>query len=117
MLEIIGKVSPPPGVRDYIGQGQAGAAAFGLIGFVSSLVKLLIVIAGLYAFINLILAGFAFMSAGGDPKAVEKAWGKIWQSIIGLVIIASSFLIIALVGWILFKDPGFILRPRIVGPQ
>ena len=33
--------------------------------------NLLVVLAGLYAVINLIMAGYAFMSAGDDPKKVQ----------------------------------------------
>lgn len=115
MLQIFGQVTPPPGIAEWM-QGRTGAAP-GLIPFLNTLVRLAIVIAGLYAFLNLIFAGYQFISAGGDPKNVEKAWAKIWQSLIGLLIIAASFLLAAIFGWILFKDPSAILMPRIYGPQ
>lgn len=110
--EIIGKVTPPPGVADYGGLIEKQ----GLIKFANNLIKLIIVIAGLYAFFNLIIAGYGFMSAGGDPKKVEEAWAKIWQSLIGLLIIAGSFVLAAIFGWMLFGDPGAILQPKITGP-
>lgn len=118
MLVVIGGVTPPEAIQKYINaQACTGnAAACGLILFFNNLVKLLTVIAGLYAFINLILAGYAFMSAGGDPKAVEKAWAKIWQSLIGLLIIAGAFVLTAIFGWILFGNPAAILIPVIYGP-
>jgi len=111
MLQIVGQVAPPPGVIRY---GEIGAG--GLIRFANNLLKLLIVLAGLYAFLNLILAGYQFMSAGGDPKSIEKAWGKIWQSLLGLLIIAGSFLLAAIFGWLLFGNPAAILKPTIYGP-
>ena len=73
-------------------------------------------VAGLFAFINLILAGFQFMGAGGDSKAIEKAFGKIWQSLLGLVIVVGSFALAALFGYLLFGDAGFILNPKFYGP-
>lgn len=115
--DIIGGVTPPPGIRDWMAITNAGEGAPGLIPFFNALLKLLIVVAGLYALLNLVLAGFQFISAGGDPKNVEKAWSKIWQSLLGLLIVAASFLLAALFGWILFKDPGAILNPKIYGPQ
>lgn len=115
--DIIGKVTPPPGVSKWIEKFPApGGKVAGLVPFLNAIIKLLIVLAGLYAFLNLIIAGYGFMSAGGDPKAVEKAWAKIWQSLVGLLIIAGSFLLAAIFGWLLFKDPSAILIPRIYGP-
>jgi len=112
---LIGKVAPPPGVLQWITNNPGGAVP-GLIPFLNALIQLLIVLAGLYTLFNLIMAGYGFMSAGGDPKGIEKAWAKIWQSLLGLLIIAASFLLAAIFGWLLFKDPGAILNPRIISP-
>lgn len=112
---IIGQVTPPPGVAKWIQQGGWGAAP-GLISFINALFKLLIIIAGFYALLNLILAGYQFMSAGGDPKGVQNAWAKIWQSLVGLLIVAGAFVLIAIFGWLLFGDPLSILVPQIYGP-
>jgi len=89
----------------------------GLILFFSNILRLVFVVAGIYAFINFIIAGFQYMSAGGDSKALTAAWGRIWQSLIGLVIIAGSFALASLFGYILFGDAGFILNPKIYGPN
>lgn len=109
--DIMGKVTPPPGV-DVYGEIQKG----GLVNFLNNLLKLLIIVAGLYALINLIFAGYQFISAGGDPKNVEKAWSKIWQSLLGLFIVAAAFALAGIIGWLMFGDPGAILAPRIYGP-
>lgn len=107
----IGCITPP----DYIKSGidPATGKFTGILSFGNSFLKLVFIIAGLYGFFNLIIAGFQFMTAGGDAKVVGKAWEKIWQSLIGLVIIVSSFLISAIIGWLLFKDPTAILQPRL----
>lgn len=89
----------------------------GLILFFSNILRLVFVVAGIYAFINLILAGFGYMSAGGDAKALTKSWDKIWQTFIGLAIIAGSFVLAALFGYIFFGDAMFILKPTIYGPD
>ena len=108
-----GPITAPPGVEKYAG---SGGEAPGLITFLSNIVKLLIIIGGIYALINIVLAGYGFLSAGDDPKKIQAATGKIWQSLIGLLIMAGSFLLAALFGWILFQDPRFILWPQIQGP-
>lgn len=108
---IFGQVVPPAQIS-----GGYGSYENGLPLLLNNIVKLLIVIAGLYAFINIILAGYGFMSAGGDSKAVEKATAKIWQSLIGLLIIAGSFVLAAIFGYIIFKDATALLQLRIFGP-
>ena len=110
--EIIGKVAPPPGVSSYGADGNPS----GLITLLNNVLRLMIIVAGIFALINFILAGYSFMSAAGDPKKIELAWAKIWQSIVGLLIIVGSFALAALVGWLIFKDPGAILKPVIYGP-
>lgn len=108
---IFGRVQPPPGVDRFQG-GELG----GLSQFITVIVRLLIVGAGIYTFFNILLAGYAFLSAGDDPKKVEDAWAKIYQSIIGLAFVAGSFVIAAIIGKILFGDYGALLQLRIVSP-
>jgi len=107
---IVGTVENP------LPSAYQGIASGGLILFLTNILRLVFVAAGLFAFINLILAGFQFMSAGGDTKATEKAFGKIWQSLLGLVIVVGSFALAALFGYLLFGNAGFILNPTIYGP-
>lgn len=89
----------------------------GLTLFLTNILRFVFVIAGIYAFINLILAGFGYMSAGGDSKAMSKAWDKIWQTLLGLAIIAGSFVIAAVIGYIIFNDPMFMLKLTVYGPK
>src|SRR3989344_8696375 len=95
--------------------GLAGAGAPGIVIILNSLVKFAIVVAGLYTFWNLISSGYMFMSAEGDPKAIGKAWAKIWQSLIGLLIVAGSFVLAVIFGYLIFgPDNALILiQPQI----
>ncbi|MGB9706517.1 MAG: hypothetical protein ACPLXP_00370 [Microgenomates group bacterium] len=114
MLDIIGKITPPePFATKYGGAlGEQG----GLIRFFNNIIRLLIVGGGIWAFINLILAGYGFLGAGDDPKKMEAAWQKIWQSMLGLLFILGSFVLAAIFGFLLFGDPTAILKPKIYGP-
>jgi hypothetical protein len=102
------------GVSPYA--GEIGSETFGLLAFLNNILKLVVVIAGIFAFFNLIIAGYQFMTAMGDPKGITNAWNKIWQSLIGLVIVAGSFALAAIFGWLLFGDATAILKPQIYGP-
>jgi len=106
--QIVGTITNPA-VPAYQGLGGIGL-------FLSNILRLLFVAAGIYAFFNLVIAGFKYMGAAGDPKVLNAAWAKIWQSLIGLVIIVGSFALAALFGQIIFGQPGFILNPQIYGP-
>ncbi|MFH0749890.1 MAG: hypothetical protein V1917_03175 [Candidatus Gottesmanbacteria bacterium] len=106
--DIIGKIENP--------LNKYGNVDVGLVPFFSNILRLIFAVAGIYAFINLILAGYGYMSAGGDTKALTKAWDKIWQTLLGLAIIAGSFVIAALFGYLLFGNPMFMLNPIIYGP-
>lgn len=88
----------------------------GLIPFFTNLLRLLFVGAGIYALLNIVLAGFQYMSAGGDTKALTAAWARIWQTLLGLLIIVGSFALAALFGYLIFGDAGYILNPVIYGP-
>lgn len=88
----------------------------GLGPFVSNVLRLVFAAAGVWAFIQLILGGLGFINAGGDSKAIEKAWYKIWQALLGLVIIVASFALISVVSLVLFGRGDAILNPEITGP-
>jgi hypothetical protein len=107
---IIGEVKPPPI------EGFKGLMEGGLTTFINNILKLLIIGAGIFAVINLVLAGYAFMSAGDDPKKVAGAWQKIFQTLIGLAFAAGAFVLAAIFGQLIFGDPTALLQLKIFGP-
>ncbi|OGM06564.1 hypothetical protein A3E15_02590 [Candidatus Woesebacteria bacterium RIFCSPHIGHO2_12_FULL_42_9] len=112
MSDIFGNVTAPPGVSQYGNLIEGGPTYF-----ITNILRFLIVIAGIYALFNMVFAGYAFMSAGDDPKKVAGAWSKIWQSILGLAISAGAFVLAALFGRLLFGDYSALLRLRVFGPN
>lgn len=110
-MDPIGKVTPPGGIFSTPAVNPVTGQLTGVIILGNSLLKVVFVVAGLFAFINLILAGFAFISSGGDSKAISKAMEKIYFTLIGLVVVACSFLLAAIFGMLLFGSPTAILNP------
>jgi len=92
---------------------RVGGLAQGPGNLLTLVIRVLIVGAGIFAVINFVLAGYAFLAAGDDPKKIEGAWAKIWQSIIGLVVAAASIVIAALIGRLVFGEWDSILRIRL----
>ncbi len=60
--------------------------------------------AALLVFIFLIIGAFQWIASGGDKEAVGKARGRITAALVGLLILALSFVIIRLVGNIVGVD-------------
>jgi hypothetical protein len=108
MLGIFGTINNPTGY----GTNDDGGA--GLFLFLSNIFKLIGVVAGIFFVVKIIQAGFGYLSANGDPKKTEIAFAKIWQSLIGLAIVASTFVIASFIGKILGID---ILNFDIYGPN
>ena len=107
-----GTIAPPSPLAKY--GAEPGTAIGTLLQYV---IWTLIVGAGVYALFNFIMAGYAFMSAGDDPKKVAGAWSKIWQTALGLALAAGAFVLAALFGQLIFGDATFILNPKIPALQ
>lgn len=109
MPGIFGDITPPINNNDYFKDDGSG-----IFLLISNVLKLASVIAGLFFLVQIIMAGFAYMSANGDPKKTEAAWTKIWQSLVGIIIVASAFVITSVVGSFVGIDN--ILNPTIPTP-
>jgi hypothetical protein len=108
MLDLIGKVeSPLPSAY------QDLRTATNLL---SNIIRLMTIGGGIYALINFVIAGIGFISAAGNPERVSAAWAKIYQSLIGLCVIALSFVFAGLLGTLLYGQWYAFLKPTITGP-
>ncbi len=110
-LAVWGGINPPPGVSAYNGGDISGLQLF-----VSVITKTAIVFAGVYAFFNIIIAGYSFLSAGGNAEKIAHAWAKIWQTMLGLLIAAASFVLAGIFGKLIFGDYNALLQLRIFTP-
>lgn len=104
---VFGTVNSPPGVSLYGG---------GISDFISNIVKLLIVVAGIWSFFNFVMAGYSYLSAGDDPKKIESAGAKIWQTVLGLTVAAGAFILAGIFGKLIFNDYNALLQLKIFGP-
>lgn len=109
--DVFGQIQAPAGISKFGGVETGGPTAF-----ITTLIKLMIVGAGLFTVFNLVTAGYAFLSAGDDPKKVQAAWKKIWQSVLGLTVAAGSMVLAAIFGKLIFNDFNALLQLRIFGP-
>lgn len=76
-----------------------------LQAIIKAIVQVAFMAAGLVAVIFLIIGGFKYITASGNPEGVESAKATIINAIIGLVVILISFLIV-----------NYVLQQLKVGP-
>ncbi|MDQ5950947.1 MAG: hypothetical protein QG639_224 [Patescibacteria group bacterium] len=113
----IGTIDTPPGVAEYQAAAEAETGAdIGIIYFISNLIKIFAVVAGIWTLFNVILAGYIYITGSGDAGAHQKVQTQVTNSIIGLVLIVLSFTFGGLIGLIFFGDATFILSPRLPTP-
>jgi len=112
IMSVFGTVTNP---LQSIGGGYASVNT-GLPNFISNVIKLVFVAAGIYAFFNLLIAGFTYITAAGDKQKIETALLSINMSLVGLIIMVSAGVLTGIISFLLYKDPTAILNPTILGP-
>jgi len=71
----------------------AGVRTGDLIGGIAGLVSFILPLAGVFAFISFVIAGFFFILGFGSETAVQRAKKIMIWSIVGLIVIAFSYVI------------------------
>ena len=93
-----------------IGEGQgfgswnSGDPAVTLTKIISNAIGILTIVAGIWFLFQAILAGYNYLSAGGDKTRIEAAGRKLTNAILGLVIVVAAYGILALIGTFLGTD-------------
>ena len=103
-----GDIEAPPGIDKY-----GGEDAVGLITLFNNFLRLAIVIAGLFTLVNFLTAAIWYISSNGNPDTIKKATSRIWMSLLGLLIVAASIALAAVIGLIFFGSATAILSPTI----
>lgn len=68
-----------------------------LVPLFSNLVVSIVQLAAVALFLVFIIAGFQFITAGGNPKQLELARNTLTYAIIGVVVIVSAYLILRII--------------------
>ena len=118
---IVGEVQPPGGIRTLNAAGNpsdpSGYNSIGLIFFLSQLLRLATIVAGIWVMFNFIFAGLIYVSSNGDAAAHGKVSEKITYSVIGILIIVVAYTLAAIVSLLFFGDASYILSPTLVTIQ
>lgn len=65
---------------------------------ISNALGAMTIFAGIWFLFQIIIAGYNYMSAGGDKAKIEAAGRKITNSLIGIAIVVAGYAILALIG-------------------
>jgi len=115
LYSIFGDIKNPLGTT--FGDAKGYASVQGGLGLlITNLIKLTTIGAGIWFLINLVTAGIMYIGSNGEAEKITLAWGKIWQSLIGLLIIVSALTLTAIISKVFFGDYSTILNPVIYGP-
>ena len=69
-----------------------------LIPIIERFLNIFLQLAGLAVFIMIIVGGFQYLTAGGDPKKTQAAGQVITYAVFGLVTVIAAWLIITFIG-------------------
>jgi hypothetical protein len=112
----IGTIDTPPGVDKQIAASNLATDEIAIFFFLSSLIKIVNVIAGIWVAFNIVFAGFNYISGQGSADAHKKVRDKITMSFVGLFLLAIAYMAVAVISLLLFGDAGYVLKPDIVSP-
>ena len=73
-------------------------------------INLLFLLGTILAVVFVILSGIQWMLSGGDKQKIEAARGRLVYSIVGLLVIAFSFVIVRTVISLLGGNPSFFVN-------
>lgn len=114
----------PPARQDFFGSELEphrgiqvyGTEASGLIKLFNNILRVAIYASLIFALINFLFAGIQYIGSSGNPEITKQASSKIWISLLGLVVAASSLVIAGILGLVFFGDASAIINPVIYGP-
>jgi len=109
--DVTGQIKAPQGVNRF--SDSANPNEIGILNFFNALLQLATIIAGLYVLLNIILAGYEYITSSGDSSAHGKVREKITNSVLGLILIAVSYTIVAVLGLLFFGSAKFFLEPSL----
>jgi hypothetical protein len=100
---ILADAQNPPSLRGFgpigLSSGENPLTVFEKV--ITVIVGFLTIAAILWFALQIIIGGFGWISAGGDPKAAENARKRITNAVIGIIVVIMALTLVRLVGSLL----------------
>lgn len=98
-----------------LGKNEGASDGSKFIGYMVFLWRASVSLGGLAVILFFLLGAFEWITAGGDKNKIESARSKMTNSVIGLVLLVSSFVLLGFMSKLLFGDNFNILKLTIPG--
>ncbi len=93
------------------GVGKPESTATPIVLYLKYIYNLAITLAGIILFVSLIRGGLLYFSSGGNPTKMKEAKERIQNSLLGVLLIFSSYLILNTINPELVIFPTFNIQP------
>ena len=113
----IGTIDKLVAVSNFDSAGGIGEGEIGVLFFMSRLISYITIVAGIWVFANLLLAGYTYVTSSGNAQNHTIVRDKLTMSILGLVLIVTVYAIAGILGTLFFGDAAYLLNPTITGPE
>jgi len=101
-LSVFAKETPYKTFEGIGGIAQPSADPIGALeNVISKVIGFLSIVGVIYFTIQIILAGYSWISAGGETQKVKQAQDKLWQSLLGLAIMFLATVLVSMMGYLL----------------
>jgi hypothetical protein len=101
-VDVVGTLQLPAGIPSDISKTNL---------FFSAIIRMFMVVAGIFTLWQFLSGGFEYISSGGDKTKITNATQKLTMSLTGLIVMTASFIVISIISKILFNDFTYILNP------
>lgn len=91
---VIGHIQPPNAITNITNQGGGGGLALVL----SNIIQIIFVLGGIAAVFMLVFGAVQWILSAGDKDKVAQARSRITYAIIGIILLALSFVILGVIG-------------------
>lgn len=106
----------PPSNTYNAGSNTSVGALSNLETFISTMLGVITVFAGIYFIVNFLLAALSWVTSSGESSKIQAARDRMLQSTIGIVVVVAAYGIVGLIGSIVglnILNPGDVLETLI----
>lgn len=112
----IGTIDKPQVVTNFDTAGNIGEDQIGILFFASRMITYITIIAGIWAFANILLAGYTYITSTGNAQTHILVRDRLTMSIMGMMLIVAVYAVAGILGTIFFGNSMYFLDPTISGP-
>jgi len=112
----IGTIDKPEVIKAFDAKGNVGEDQIGILNFMSTMITYITVLAGIWTFVNLMIAVYTYITSSGNSQTHIKVRDRLTMSILGMILIVTVYAVAGILGTVFFGNSLYLLNPTITGP-